>query len=41
MLNFRDEAVDVKNAAEVKLARNRIEIMQVRLLLLLFKHIAR
>ena len=28
-LNFRDEAVDVKNAAELELAKNRIEMMQV------------
>ena len=28
-LNFRDEAVDVKNGAEVELAKNRIEMMQV------------
>ena len=28
-LKFRDEAVDVKNGAEVELAKNRIEMMQV------------
>ena len=27
---FRDEAVESKNAAEVELAKNRIEMMQVR-----------
>ena len=29
--NFRDEAVEVKNAAEVDLAKNRIEMMQVKI----------
>ena len=28
-LNSRDETVDVKNGAEVELAKNRIEMMQV------------
>jgi hypothetical protein len=27
--NFRDETVEVKNAAEVDLAKNRIELIQV------------
>ena len=27
--NFRDEAVEVKNTAEVDLAKTRIELMQV------------
>ena len=26
---FRDAAVDAKNTAEIKLARNRVEMMQV------------
>ena len=36
--NFRDEAVDAKNSAEVDLAKNRIEMMQVRKLLICTYH---